>query len=286
MAAVTTELDIRPIGAALGAEIHGIKLAEIDDATFAAVREAWLEHLVLFFPGQHLSPDDHRAFAERFGEAEIHQFLPKFDDEHPEIVVLEAERGFVADVWHTDCTFEPNPPICSVLNALVMPDTGGDTMWSNQYLAYERLAEPMKEMINGLTAVNSAAAYGQPEVTAVHPVVRVHPETGRPSLFVNKQFTQRIVELSRDESEALLAMLFAHASATPFTCRYSWSPGDVGMWDNRCTQHYAVNDFDGARSISRVTILGDDPKPAFDTDKWEPFQYHRVSAASHALDRA
>ena len=279
------DLDIRRVAGALGAEVRGQSLATVSDAEFALIGELLDEHLVLFFPDQHLTPDEHRAFAVRFGEPEIHPYIPKLDEDHPEIVVLRGETGYVADVWHTDCTFEPHPPICSVLNAMVMPPAGGDTMWSNMYLAYETLAEPMKEMINGLTAIHTAANYGQPDHKAEHPIVRRHPNTGRPSLFVNKQFTRRIPQLSRDESEALVALLTAHASKTDFTCRYSWAEGTIGIWDNRSTQHFAVNDFDGARAISRVTILGDHPEPAFDTARWEPYQYKRVSAAAYGLDR-
>lgn len=280
------ELEIRPISGALGAEVYGMSLRELDDAGFAKLGDLLLEHLVLFLPGQQLTPDEHRSFALRFGPPEIHPFIPKLDDEHPEIVVLRAGGGYIADVWHTDVTFDASPPVCSVLNALEMPASGGDTMWSNQYLAYEALSPPMRQLVAGLHARHDAANYGHPEQNAVHPVVRKHPRTGRPSLFVNRQFTRRIVELSRDESEGLLAVLFAHAEKPEFTCRYAWQPGTIGIWDNRCTQHCAVNDYEGERVISRVTILGDDPQPAFDEPRWEPHQPRRLSAATMGLDRA
>jgi taurine dioxygenase len=280
-----TDLDVRRVSGALGAEVRGLDLRRIDDAGFERVQGLLLEHLVLFFPDQHLSPDEHRSFAVRFGDPEIHPFIPKLDDEHPEIVVLRAESGYIADVWHTDVTFEESPPVCSVLQALEMPAAGGDTMWANQYLAYERLSEPMKELLAGLTAVHSAANYGHPERQAEHPVVRTHPETGRPSLFVNQQFTRRIPQLSRDESEALLAFLFAHGTQPHLGCRYAWREGTVGIWDNRCTQHCAVNDYDGSRAISRVTILGDSPQAAFGAPRWDPYVPARTSAASSGLDR-
>lgn len=280
------DLDVRRVSGALGAEVSGVDLRTIDDEGFAVVQALLLEHLVLFFPGQHLAPDEHRAFALRFGEPEIHPFIPKLDDEHPEIVVLRGEHGYIADVWHTDVTFDASPPVCSVLQALEMPAAGGDTMWSNQYLAYERLSEPVKDLVAGLTAIHSAANYGHPERQAEHPVVRRHPVTGRPSLFVNQQFTRRIPQLSRDESEVLLGLLFAHSTQPHLGCRYAWQAGTVGIWDNRCTQHCAVNDYEGARAISRVTILGDSPEPAFGAGRWPVHDPGRASAANSGLDRA
>ena len=278
-------LDVRPVSGALGAEIRGLDLRTIDEAGFSTIGDLLADHLVLFFPDQHLDADEHRRFAVRFGEPEIHPFIPKLDDDHPEIVVLRAQQGFIADVWHTDCTFDPSPPICSVLNALDIPQVGGDTMFANQQLAYDRLSEPMKELVSGLTAVHDASVYGHPENRAEHPVVRTHPVTGRPSLFVNRQFTRRIVQLGHDESAALLALLFQHCTQPDFVCRYRWAPGTIGIWDNRCTQHAALNDYDGERVISRVTILGDDPRPAFDTARWPEHTYRRTSAAAAGLDR-
>lgn len=277
--------ELSPVGGALGAEVRGVHLGAVDDALLQAIQGALREHLVLFFPDQGLSPDEHRSFALRFGPPEIHPFIPKLDDAHPEIVVLKAESGFIADVWHTDCTFDASPPVCSVLNAVQMPPAGGDTLFANQLLAYERLSDPMKEMLSGLTAIHTAANYGNPEVKAEHPVVRCHPETGRPSLFVNRQFTRRIPQLSRDESDALLELLFRHATQPDFTCRYAWEEGTIGIWDNRCTQHCAVNDYEGERVISRVTILGDDPQPAFELGRFGPYEYRRTSALASGLDR-
>jgi len=279
------DLDVRRVSGALGAEVRGLDLRAVDEARFSGLKDLLIEHLVLFFPDQNLSPDEHRAFALRFGLPEIHPFIPKLDEAHPEIVVLSAEDGYIADVWHTDVTFDASPPICSVLQSLKMPSAGGDTMWANQYLAYERLSEPMKAFVAGLTAIHTAANYGHPERAAEHPVVRRHPVTGRPSLFVNEQFTRRIPQLSRDESEALLRLLYAHCTQQQFTCRYAWETGTIAIWDNRCTQHYAVNDYEGERVISRATILGDLPEPAFDTRRWPPYQAPRKSAASAGRDR-
>jgi taurine dioxygenase len=270
---------IRPVAGALGAEIHGVRLAELDDAGFKELRGLLMQHKVIFLPEQFLTPDQHRAFASRFGEMEIHPYIPKLDEDHPEIVVLRSGSGFIADVWHTDVTFSDSPPKFSVLNMLEPAPYGGDTMWSNQALVYASLSEPMRELLLGLTAVHTARTFGDPDTKAEHPVVRRHPETGEPSLFVNRQFTERIKELSRGESDALLSYLFNFSEQPHFTCRYSWTPGAVGIWDNRITQHYVVNDFEGSRTISRVTVLGDDPQPAGDISRWPGYAPARMSAA-------
>lgn len=261
-------LEIDPIAGALGAEVRGVHLGTLSDAELAAVHDALLEHLVLFFPDQHLTPDEHRAFATRFGDPEIHPFIPKLDDDHPEIVVIEGTNR--ADLWHTDVTFSPSPPICSVLKAVTMPPFGGDTMWTNQYAVYEALSEPMRDLLDGLTAVHTAAAFGHPDTKATHPAVRVHPLTGRRSLYVNRTFTSHFVELGPGESKALLEYLCTFSEQPRFTCRYRWTVGTIGMWDNRVTQHYAVNDYgDEARRIERVTIVGD--LPTGNPPRWAPF---------------
>jgi taurine dioxygenase len=273
-------LSVTRVAGALGAEVRGVALADVDEATFTRIRDLLCEHLVLFFPAQHLDPDEHRAFAARFGEMEIHPFIPKLDAEHPEIVVLRSSQGQIADVWHTDVTFSASPPICSVLHMQRRPQGGGgDTMWSNQQLVYESLSAPLKELLTGLTAVHHAAVFGHPEQTAEHPVVRSHPVTGRPSLFVNRQFTSHIPQLSRAESKSLLEFLYAFSEQPPFTCRYRWNEGDVGIWDNRATQHYALNDYAGERVIHRVTILGDNPEPVADVRRWPAHDPGRTSAS-------
>ncbi len=264
-----TTLEVQPISGTLGAEVRGVDLADLDDATWGAVRRAWLDHLVLFFPGQHLAPDAHVALGRRLGEPEIHPFIPKLDEAHPEIVVLDSERGGKADVWHTDVTFSPTPPLASILQMNVCPSRGGDTMWTNQYLVYESLSAPLRDLVDGLTAVHTATPFGHPEITATHPAVREHPETGRRSLFVNRTFTSHFVELRRSESDVLLEYLCRWSEQPQFQCRYRWHEGDVGMWDNRCTQHYAINDYDEKRVIQRVTVLG--PAPFGGAPKWQPF---------------
>jgi taurine dioxygenase len=266
-------LDVRPVSGALGAEVRGVRLGHLDDQELAAVRAVLLEHLVLFFPDQHLEPDEHIAFASWWGELEVHPFIPKLDPEHQQIVVLDGDKGGRADVWHTDVTFRADPPICSILQMNVCPSAGGDTMFTNQYRVYESLSEPIQELCRGLTAIHSARPFGHPEMQAEHPVVRVHPETGRRSLYVNRTFTERIVQLDRAASAALLDYLYTFSEQPQFTCRYRWAEGTVGMWDNRVTQHYAVNDYSEPRQIQRITVIGDHPEgepprwPAAESDR-------------------
>ena len=251
------ELDIRPVGAALGAEIHGIDLNTLTDDQMEAIHQAFAEHLVLFFPKQELTPDGHRRFAERFGELEVVPSLTKLDDDHPEIVVLNDLDTPAADVWHTDVTFAENPPITAILHMVDCPPVGGDTQWINLYHAYESLSDPMKEMLEGMTAIH-VNKYGTGQV-AEHPVVRIHPETGRKSIYVNRIFTNHIRQLSRPESEVILRFLYKWCEQSNFSVRWRWSEGDVGMWDNRCTLHQRVNDWNGHRVIQRITVLGDKP---------------------------
>jgi taurine dioxygenase len=253
-------LDVRPLSGALGAEIHGVRLGALDEATWKVVREAWLEHLVLFFPDQHLSHAEHVAIGQRFGEIEIHPFIPKVSDAYPQIVVLDSDKGARADTWHTDVTFSPTPPMASILSMVVCPARGGDTLWTNQYLAYEKLSDPIRDLVDGLTAVHHAAPFGRPEIRSEHPAVRIHPETGRRSLFVNRTFTSHFKELRRNESDALLRMLCEWSEQPAFQVRYRWTKGAVGIWDNRCTMHHAINDYDETRVIERVTVLGDVPQ--------------------------
>jgi taurine dioxygenase len=273
-ASTRAEFDVRPLTGACGAEVRGVDLTALDAAAWDALYATWLEHLVLFFPDQALDPDAHVALGRRFGEPEIHPYIPKHDDEHPEIVVIDTVGGGV-DVWHTDVTFSPTPPMASVLQMIVNPPRGGDTIFTNQYLAYEMLSQPIRELLDGLTAVHHAAPFGHPEQQAIHPVVRTHPDTGRRSLFVNRTFTSHIVELRRSESDALLQYLYSWSERPDFQCRYRWDVGTIGIWDNRCTQHYAVADYrDERRVIERVTVIGDVPEGG--TPKWEPFATHAV----------
>lgn len=293
----TTGLDVRRLSANIGAELRGVDLqADLSDEQVAAIRQALLDHKVIFFPEQHLSPEQHLAFANRFGEAtEGHPVLPGLQG-HPEVFQIDYQdfgaRQVYGDVaesyeaqgvsWHTDVTFVERPPLGSLLNAVVIPEAGGDTAFSNQEAAYEALSQPLQAFLGGLTAVHDgsstfapALAYleregkaGSWEGEAIralepveHPVVRTHPETGRKALFVNPGFTARIKELKPAESQALLAFLYAHSVRPEFTVRYHWTQGTLGFWDNRVTQHSVVGDIgDNARVIQRVTLRGDAPR--------------------------
>ena len=262
-------LDVRPLSGALGAEIRGVRLAELTDEVFAELHRLLLRYQVIVITDQaDLPPAAHIAFGRRFGELELHPYLPRLDG-YPEIVIIDSERGGKVDVWHTDMTFLPSPPLASILQLVRCPERGGDTMWSNQYLVYESLSPPLRELVDGLTAAHVISTRDYTS-RAEHPMVRVHPGTGRRALYVNRLFTSHIVQLSRNESDALLQYLFEYSVSPQFVCRYRWRPGDVAVWDNRVTQHYAVNDYAQPRRGQRVTVLGD--HPAGDPARWPPYQ--------------
>jgi taurine dioxygenase len=273
------KLDIRRLSGSLGAEIRGINLTEAGPADAEAIRALMNEHLVLFFPDQHPTPDEHIAFGRLFGKLEAHPNLP-LGAERPEFFELHADggAGAIADEWHSDLTCQKEPSLLAILHMKKCPTFGGDTMWANMYKAYESLSPPLRDLCDGLTALHDAGPHHKPENKAIHPVVRVHPETGRKSLFVNEHFTRRIVELSHEESEMLLGYLTRWASKTNFTMRYHWTEGTIAMWDNRCTQHHVLNDFEGERVIQRVTVMGDQPEAA-SPPRWEPYS-KGFSAAS------
>jgi taurine dioxygenase len=284
------ELDVVPLSGTIGAEIRGLDLREIDDATVAAVRRVWLDRKVVFFPGQQLDPAEHIAFAARFGEpTEGHPVIPGLAD-HPEVFEIDytaARQLYSAygDVstryrgihWHTDVTFVRRPPLGSILRAVVVPPAGGDTLFSDQQAAFASLSPTLQAFLSTLTAVHDGRAQFKGVLDMVgegkwegekvvkldpveHPVVRTHPETGARTLFVNPGFTSHIKELDRAESDALLAFLYEHSVKAEHTVRYHWHEGDVGFWDNRSTQHAVAGDFgDHHRVIQRVTLRGDEP---------------------------
>jgi len=276
----TAAIGIHPVAGALGAEVSDVDLARpLDEATVAALRQAWLEHLVLFFRDQALSPAQFLAFARRFGEPIEYPFVRGLDD-YPEIIPvlkLEHERVNFGGVWHSDTAYLDVPPMASMLVAREIPPFGGDTLFANMYLAYETLSDGMKRMLDGLVAVNSSAKADASrtredrmkdrareaarDYVAAHPVVRRHPETGRRALYVNVAHTVRFDGMTEEESAPLLAFLFQHQIRPEFTCRFRWRPGSIAFWDNRCAQHHAINDYRGHRRLlHRVTLAGDTPK--------------------------
>jgi taurine dioxygenase len=270
---------VQRLSAALGAEIRGVDLTRIDAPQARVLEELLWEHKVVFYPDQTLTLDQHVAFGEHFGQLEGHPHLKNPTTDHPKVFELAASHGGVADEWHTDLTFRPDPALYSILHMIRCPDVGGDTMWANTARAYEELSPPLKDLCQGLTAIHNAEPHGRPEVMTRHPVVRVHPETGSKALYVNEHFTRRIVELSRAESDLLLGYLTRWVASPRFTVRYAWQQKTVAIWDNRCTQHSVLNDFEGERVIQRVTVMGDAPKGS--PPRWDP--YTRVSGRSDTI---
>ena len=277
-------MEVRRLSASLGAEITALRLGDVTAAQAHEIRGLLHEHLVLFFPGQKLTPDQHVAFGAHFGELESHPNLKNAYLDHDQVFELAASRMGIADEWHSDITFQRDPSVMAILNMVKCPDAGGDTMWSNMYRAYDELSAPLRDLCEGLTAVHDAAPHMQPEQTAIHPVVRTHPVTGGKSLFVNEHFTRRIVELSHEESQVLLGHLTRWVSNPRFTVRYHWTEGTIAMWDNRCTQHFVINDFDEERIIQRVTIMGDEPRGAEPEPRWEPYARPQQGGATSRYD--
>jgi taurine dioxygenase len=276
-----SNLTIRRIAGALGAEVTGIDLRDpIDAALMAQIRAVWLEHLVIFFRDQALSTAEFLAFAKRIGEVIEYPFvkgLPDFPEVIP-VVKLEHERVNFGGLWHSDTTYLEVPPMASMLIAKEVPPTGGDTLFANMYAAYEALSPTMQALLQPLQGVNSSAkadasrtredrlktdarSPAREEFIALHPVVRTHPETGRKALYVNVGHTVRFDGMTEEESAPILRYLFQHQVRPEFTCRFSWQPGSIALWDNRCTQHNPINDYHGYRRVMhRVTLAGDRPR--------------------------
>jgi len=272
------KISVNRIAGALGAEVEGVLLGRLHEDTFAQVRRAFLEHQVLFFRDQEITREEHKNFGRRFGTLQIHPFLQQLKDlGHPEFVVLEsdAEHPYVAEAWHSDVTFVDSPPLGSVLKCITAPEFGGDTMWASMYAAYEALSDKMQHLLSDLVAIHDTSrtfsrddyradrtGTSQPPklISAEHPVVRTHPETGRKGLFVNSTFTASIKGMKTAESNALLFFLYRHIETPDFTCRFRWRPNSIAMWDNRCTQHRVCADNKRApRRMERITIDGDRP---------------------------
>jgi taurine dioxygenase len=251
---------------ALGARVTGVEVARgVDDATLAAIKAAFLEHCVIYLPGQgDMTPDDQLAFAARWGEVVVHPYVPSIEG-YPGVMRI-YDPNPVTVTWHADTTHLKAPPALTMLLARVIPPYGGDTMFASAYLAYEGLSAGLRATIDGLRAVHRGTALAREAgldadaVTAVHPVARTHPETGRRAVFVNDNYVTEVEGWTREESEPLLRYLYAQVGRPEHTWRHRWQEGDLLIWDNRCTQHAVVGDTGGAeRTLHRVTIAGDVP---------------------------
>ena len=275
-----TAIEVRPISGSVGAEISGVDLSgDVGDETIAAIRKAWLDHCVIFFREQNLPHARFLTFAKRFGEVIEYPFI-KGLEEYPEIipvVKLEHEKTNFGGIWHSDTAYLETPPMATMLVAREVPPHGGDTMFANTYLAYETLSDGMKKLLDGLVGINTSAkadasrtredrvkAMVRPDVkqeyVGEHPVVRTHPETGRKALYLNVGHTQRFRDMTVAESQPILDFLFQHQIKPEFTCRFSWRPGSIAFWDNRCALHFPVNDYHGYRRVMhRITLKGDKP---------------------------
>ena len=271
--------EVKKLSKALGAEVTGVDLCSVSDEDIENIKSLLVDNMVLFFPGQTISQEEHVEFGAKFGELEGHPNLKNKTVTHPKIFELAASTGGIADEWHTDITYQDSPAIMSVLHMVKCPEIGGDTMWSNLNAAYEALSDPLKDLCEGITALHDASPHGRPDKTAIHPVVRLHPVSEKKVLYVNEHFTRRIVEMTMDESDMLLSHLTKWVTQPQFTVRYHWTEGTIAMWDNRSTQHYVVNDFDGERIIQRVTVMGDEVN-ASSNPRWRPALREGYSAVT------
>jgi len=276
MAHSKSPIQINPVTPCIGAEVENFKISSaMDQAQFGCIHEALMKHQVLFFRDQEMTLDQQKNFARQFGDLHIHPGIPG-PEGHPEVIAIHTDKNstrIAGEDWHSDVSCDVEPPMGSVLHMHIVPDTGGDTLFSSMYAAYDALSEPMQKMLGGLTALHSGemAYRGRYEHRGVddagvsypdnnHPVVRTHPVTKRKCLFVNRIFTARINGVSEAESDALLQFLFKHMEKPEFQVRFRWRPGSVAFWDNRAVQHYAIWDyFPETRSGFRVTIAGDKP---------------------------
>jgi taurine dioxygenase len=279
------KIQVKPLTTALGAEIGGVDLSQpLDNETMDEIHRAFLEYLVIFFHDQHITPEQHIAFSRHFGALNIHPFVEAMPG-HPEILEVLKEPDDVMNfggLWHIDLTFLEKPPLGSILYAKEIPDAGGDTLWTNLYLAYDALSDGMRDMLDGLIAIHSAVkVYGPEDETnfrdtktsmqldqteqaldiVEHPLVRTHPDTGRKGLYLGgASYLRRFEDMTEEESQPLIQFLAGHATQPQFTCRFRWAENAIAFWDNRCTQHFALNDYHGQRRLMhRTTIDGDRP---------------------------
>lgn len=273
---------VAPIAGALGAEISRADLTALNDETVAEIRAALLDHGVVFFRDQQLTPASQAAFGRRFGALNRHPYVKPLDG-HPDVFRITKEptdRHHFGNSWHTDLAYAEHPALATILYGVEVPAAGGDTLFASQSAAYDALSDGMKRLLADLRIVYTTAnTYGKDahrfkvgvaegmQVRTVdaqevaHPAVRTHPETGRKGLYLSPTHFSRFAGMTADESKPLFEFLAAHATRPEFTCRFRWRTGSVAMWDNRCTMHYAINDFPNDRRIMhRVTLEGDRPR--------------------------
>jgi taurine dioxygenase len=276
-----SRIEVRPIAGAIGAEIHNVDVsADLDEGTVGDIRQALLDHCVIFFRDQKLDVARHKAFTRRFGEIFIHPNY-KGTQADPEIIVITREPGdkkIVGEDWHADTTMMPEPPMGAILYAIEVPPYGGDTLFANQYLAYETLSDGMKKMLSGMRALHSDRTVAGPaanknayratkvredanwrETVSAHPVVATHPETGRKLLYVNRSYTQGFEGMTEEESKPLLGYLLEHGHRPEFTCRFRWETGSIAFWDNRVCKHLAIHDAGPFRRVMRRTQIAGGP---------------------------
>ncbi len=267
-------IEVRNLTPTIGAEIFGVDLSgEITNQQYKEIHDALLNHLVIFFRDQKLTPEQQKAFGRRFGKLHIHPASNNTVQGHPEILIIKADansKRVAGEVWHSDVSCDPEPPMGSILYMHQPPENGGgDTLFANMYVAYEKLSDSMKSYLKSLTAVHDGeqvyrgrygADTGKVFPRNEHPMVRTHPETGRQALFVNRNFTTHIPQLNRNESKALLEMLYDHSETLEFQCRFKWQKNSIAFWDNRAAMHHAMWDYYPlSRLAHRVTICGDKP---------------------------
>ncbi|EAW32934.1 taurine dioxygenase [marine gamma proteobacterium HTCC2143] len=272
-------ITVQHLSGSLGAEISGIDLTQpLDNSIYADIRQLLVEHEVIFFRDQDISLSQHKALAESFGPLQTHPAYGTIEG-FPEITILEStpEKPTMIECWHSDMTFKKHPPMGTILRSRIIPPKGGDTLWSSMTAAYDGLSSGMQNFLSSLTAVHDfafgfkeslAEAGGRERLAQAvadnppveHPVICTHPESGKKVIFVNELFTTHIVGMTAKESRALLGFLYEHIVTPEFTCRFSWQPNSIALWDNRSTQHKPINDyFPSHRKLERTTIDGDKP---------------------------
>ncbi len=276
-----SQIEVRPIAGSIGAEIHNVDVSQnLDERTIGDIRKALLDHCVIFFRDQKLDAEQHKAFTRRFGRIFIHPNYKGMQAD-PEIITITREPGdkkIVGEDWHADTTMMPEPPMGAILYAVEVPPYGGDTLFANQYQAYETLSVGMKRMLSGLRAIHSDRLVAGPaanknayratkvredadwrETVSTHPVVVTHPETGRKLLYVNHSYTVGFEDMTEAESRPLLDYLLNHGHRPEFTCRFRWEKGSIAFWDNRACKHLAVHDAGPFRRVMRRTQIAGGP---------------------------